>query len=273
MKRAFRLAYDGTAFYGFQRQPTAPTVEGTLFDALARLDVYDRDRWRPEGYAAAGRTDRGVSALAQTVALDCPDWLTPRALNSELPADVRAWASAPVPDAFHATHDAVAREYTYHLYAPDADADHAREALGTLAGSHDFHNLTPDTDGTERTLDASLAVDGPFLVVTARSDGFPRSFVRRLATLLGELARGDRDLAFVERVLSTEELGGGDGIGAAAPEPLVLTDVEYPDVTFERDDRAAESAREVFETRRVERETSARVARSVRDGVGDSDSD
>ncbi|PSQ01729.1 tRNA pseudouridine(38-40) synthase TruA, partial [Halobacteriales archaeon QS_5_70_17] len=86
--RAYRVAYDGTTFRGFQRQPDVPTVEGALFGALAALGVYDPDEHRPEGYAAAGRTDAGVSATAQTVALAAPDWLTPRALNAELPADV-----------------------------------------------------------------------------------------------------------------------------------------------------------------------------------------
>ncbi|MWG33692.1 tRNA pseudouridine(38-40) synthase TruA [Halomarina oriensis] len=268
MKRAFRVAYDGTAFRGFQRQPDARTVERTLFDALARLGVYDGERFRPPGYAAAGRTDAGVSALAQTVAFDCPAWCTPRAVNSELPADVRAWASAEVPEAFHATHDATEREYTYHLHAPDADAERAREALDRLAGSHDFHNLTPDDAGTERTLDAALSADGPFLVVVVRADGFPRSFVRRLATLVGAVGTGVRAPPFVDRVLSDERLGGGDAVGAAPPEPLVLTDVTYPDLAFERDEDAAESAHEVFETRRVDHETSARVAARLRDGVG-----
>lgn len=269
MKRAFRIAYDGTAFYGFQRQPSVPTVEETLFDALDALDVYDTDRFRPEGYAAAGRTDAGVSALAQTVTVDAPEWLTPRAFSSELPAEVRAWASADVPDAFHATHDATEREYAYHLYAPDADTDLARLVLDDLAGTHDFHNLSPDDDGTERTLATALHEDGPFLVVVARSDGFPRSFVRRLATLIREVATGTRDPSFLDRVLSEESLCGGDGIGAAAPEPLVLTDVTYPGVVFERDEQAAAAAREVFETKRVDRETGARVAGRIRDGFSE----
>jgi tRNA pseudouridine38-40 synthase len=267
MKRAFRVAYDGSAFRGFQRQPDAPTVERTLFDALARLGVYDGDRFRPPGYAAAGRTDAGVSALAQTVAFDCPEWCTPRAVNSELPADVRAWASCEVPETFHATHDATEREYTYHLHAPDADPERARTALDALSGSHDFHNLTPDDDGTERTLDATLAVERPFLVVVARADGFPRSFVRRLATVVEAVGTGERDPSFVDRVLSEAALGGADAVGTAPPEPLVLTGVTYPGVVFERDDDAAESARAVFETRRVGHETSARVAERIRDGV------
>ncbi|MFC5972236.1 tRNA pseudouridine(38-40) synthase TruA [Halomarina salina] len=267
--RAFRVAYDGTAFRGFQRQPSVRTVEETLFDALAELGVYDAERFRPEGYAAAGRTDAGVSALAQTVALDAPDWLGPSAFSSELPAEVRVWASADVPDDFHATHDATEREYAYHLHAPDADPDLARAVLDDLSGPHDFHNLTPDDDGTERTLATALHEDGPFLVVVARSDGFPRSFVRRLATLVGDVATGARDRSFVDRVLSEEDLGGGDAVGTAPAEPLVLTDVTYPGVEFERDEQAVASAREVFEGRRVERETGARVAGRIRDEVSD----
>ncbi len=265
--RAFRVAYDGTAFSGFQRQPDVPTVEGTLFAALARLGVYDPSDHRPPGYAAAGRTDAGVSALAQTITVNGPDWLTPRALNSELPADVRAWASAPAPEGFHATHDAVSRTYTYHLHAPGADAARARAVLSRLAGHNDLHNLTPDGEGTERTLATALAVDGAFLVVTVESGGFARELVRRIVGLVGEVARGEREAGYVDRVLSGEVLSGGEGVPAAPPEPLVLTDVSYPSLEFTADERAAASAREVFEARRVERRTGARVARTIRDGV------
>ena len=95
--RAFRLAYDGRPFYGYQRQPRVPTVEGALLDALTDLDVVDDPTVVPERYAAAGRTDAGVSASAQTVAFVAPEWLTPAALSSALPATVRAWAHADVP--------------------------------------------------------------------------------------------------------------------------------------------------------------------------------
>ena len=264
--RAYRVAYDGTAFSGFQRQPDVPTVEGALFAALARLGAYDPDDHRPAGYAAAGRTDAGVSASAQTVALDGPAWLTPRALNSGLPADVRAWASAPAPDDFHATHDAVSRTYTYHLHARGVDAERARTVIDRLSGRNDLHNLTPASEGTERTLRTDLAADGAYLVVRVESGGFTRQLVRRLVGLVDAVGRGERDEAFVERVLSPESLSGGEGVPAAPPEPLVLTDVSYPDLAFATDDRAAASARDVFEARRVDRRTGARVARTVRDG-------
>ena len=100
---AFRIAYDGQPYRGFQRQPDVPTVEDALLGALRDLDVLPADADTPPGSAAAGRTDAGVSALAQTVAFEAPDWLSPAAFNSELPESIRAWASADVDAEFHAT--------------------------------------------------------------------------------------------------------------------------------------------------------------------------
>jgi tRNA pseudouridine38-40 synthase len=259
--RAFRLAYDGRPFHGFQRQPTVPTVEDALFDALDRLGVFDReDRDRPAGYAAAGRTDAGVSATAQTVAIECPEWCTPRALNGELPADVRAWASAPAPDGFHATHDATRRMYVYHLYGPDLDDDRARAAAAILRGDHDFHNLTTDTAGTVRDLSVEIDRDGEFLRIRAAADGFPRHLVRRIASVVRGVGAGSRPLEWVCRLLGTDPLDGPEGVPTAAPEPLLLTDVSYPELTFERDPEASASAAAVFGERRRESRVRTRVA-------------
>jgi tRNA pseudouridine38-40 synthase len=255
---AYRLAYDGQPYRGFQRQPDVRTVEDALLGALAELDITDGEG-PPPGYAAAGRTDAGVSAVAQTVAFDAPAWLSPAALNSELPASVRAWASTPAPEDFHATHDAVEREYTYFLHAPEASAARAREALAVVAGEHDFRNLTPDDTGTRRTLETALDREGSFLVVTLRSGGFSRQLVRRVVSVVASVARGE-DLARVERVLEAESLPGPEGVAPAPPEPLVLTGVTYPDLSFSVDAAAAERVRDLFERLRVERATGARVA-------------
>jgi len=255
--RAYRIAYDGQPYHGFQRQPDVPTVEGALFDALRELDVLAGDA--PPQYAAAGRTDAGVSAVAQTVAFDAPEWLSPAAFNSELPATVRAWASADVPADFHATHHASEREYTYFLYAPDADESRIRRALDTLAGDHDFHNLTPDSTGTRRTLSTGLVRDGRFLSVRFRAGGFPRQLVRRAMSLVASVARDEADIERIDRALSAEPLLGPDGIEPAPAGPLVLTGVSY-DRSFAVDEAAARRAREVFHRLRVDRATSARVA-------------
>ncbi|MEF8775501.1 MAG: tRNA pseudouridine(38-40) synthase TruA [Haloarculaceae archaeon] len=285
--RAYRIAYDGRDYHGFQRQPEVPTVSDAILDTLRTLDVVD-DRSVPAGYAAAGRTDAGVSATHQTVAFEAPGWLVPSALNSGLPAEVRAWASAEVPAGFHATHDAVAREYTYYLHAGSSPQDRstaepeplrtasgdgvpadrlarAREAANALAGEHDFHNLTPDTAGTVRDLDLTCERAGRFLVVVVRADGFPRQLVRRLVTVVDERARGEADHSRIERLLRSEPVDGPEGIAPAPPEPLALTDVAYPDVAFTVDERANASATAVFDARHRRHASLARVAGRLRD--------
>jgi tRNA pseudouridine38-40 synthase len=276
-RRAYRVAYDGTGYRGFQRQPGGETVEDTLLDGLCRLDVLDGEpapagdsRPTPPGWAAAGRTDRGVSAVAQTVAFDAPDWLDPRAFCGELPENVRVWAAADAPADFHATHDARERRYDYHFHAPEADDAAVRAACDRLSGGADFHNLSADPRGevTRRDLSLSVDRDGAYLLVRAVAGGFPRECVRRLAGLLAAVGVGERDLDFVDRVLDDDPLPGPKGVAAAPPEPLVLAGVDYGDtLDFRVDQEAAATAWTAFERRRVERTTGARVAEQLRRGA------
>jgi tRNA pseudouridine38-40 synthase len=258
--RAYRVAYDGRPYHGFQRQPDVETVEGALLDALSDLGVVESGT--PPGYAAAGRTDAGVSAVAQTVAFAAPDWLDPAAFSSELPAEVRVWASADVPQAFHATHDATQREYTYHLYAPDGRISRAREALDECSGEHDFHNLTPDEDGTVRTLSTAVRRDDDFLIISVRAGGFARQLVRRLISVVAAVTRGETGLDRIDHVLGSEPLSGPEGVAPAPAYPLVLTDVTYSGVSFETDDSLART-RAVFEEKRVRERTEARLVETV----------
>ena len=290
MIRAFRVAYDGRGFAGFQRQPRARTVEGTLLEALADHGVVARGdgptHATPPEYAAAGRTDAGVSAVAQTVACDAPEWLTPRAFNGQLPGSIRVWASADVPAGFHATHDAVRRTYRYFLYAPsDEEAsepdgrDYSRfgpvvddtrvhDALDRLSGSHDVRNLTSDDEGTERDVQATATRDGEFLVVDVSAGGFPRAFVRRLVGLVSAVGTGTAEPSFVDRVLDPEPLPGGRGVGPTPPEPLVLWDVAYDGVTFDVDREAAASAVGAFGERYRAARRSAAVTDAILNRIG-----
>lgn len=262
---AYRIAYDGRRYHGFQRQPDVPTIEDELFAALRSLSVLG-DEETPSGYAAAGRTDAGVSALAQTIGFDAPEWLSPSAFNSELPPSIRVWASTAVSEAFHATHHASQREYTYFLHGAGLDRERTRQALTALSGEHDFHNLTPDESGTVRKLSTTLTVDEPFFVLRLRAGGFARQLVRRIVSLVGAVGRGESELARIERLLGEKEISGPDGVGPAPAHPLVLTDVRYP-FSFQVDPEAAASARKLFEKRRREAQTSARVTGTLVAGL------
>lgn len=266
--RAFRIAYDGEGYHGYQRQPDVRTVEDDIFEALTDLDVWAGETDRPPGYTAAGRTDTGVSALAQTIAVDAPRWLDPTAFNGALPADIRVWAKASVGPGFHATRDATARVYVHYLHAPTASLDRAQAVVDRLSGAHDFHNLTPASTGTERDLRGEVTRDGPFLVLRVTASGFVHELVRRIAALVRRVSTGAADLAFVDRVLAPEPLDGPAGV---APEPgvaLVLTDVAYPDRSFTVDASAATAAVDVFRGRAAEASTRVKILESLAGGIG-----
>jgi tRNA pseudouridine38-40 synthase len=146
------LAYDGTAYAGWQAQPDAPTVQGLLTSAARRLLGPDA---RVTG---ASRTDAGVHALGQVVSLTTQAGLAATAvapaLNAALPPDIRVRAAAEAPASFHARRDALGKRYAYLIdNAPTADpllrrfAWHVpmaldlpamRRALRALRGRHDF---------------------------------------------------------------------------------------------------------------------------------------
>lgn len=268
-RQAIRIAYDGRPFRGYQRQPDVRTVEAAIFEACdALLDRRIDHEHPPLGYTAAGRTDAGVSALAQTISIDAPEWLGPTALNGALPDAVRAWARASVDDGFHARHDAVEREYTFVQLAPefgDGELTRLREALESVSGTHDFHNLTPDALGTERSITATAEREDPFILIVVRGEGFPRQLVRRLVTLVMGVASGRRPIADVQRALAPESLPGPAGIAPASPDPLVLTNVRYQGLEWEPDTEGAPS--EEFHRRQGRARTRARVLGLVGSGV------
>jgi tRNA pseudouridine38-40 synthase len=101
--------------------------------------------------------------------------------------------------------------------------------------------------------------DGEFLEVTLSAGGFCRQLVRRFVGAIATVGRGEADLAWVERVLSDERLQGPAGVAPAPPYPLVLTGVDYPDVSFAPDSDALGSARDLFASRRIEYATRAQV--------------
>jgi len=131
--RTFRLtvAYDGTDFRGWQRQPGLRTVQGVLEEALAGALEVER-----VAIAGAGRTDAGVHARGQVASFTAVTRLPARALpslvNRRLPADVRIREADEAPEEFHARHSARARRYAYRLLdGPDL----LRERHGWWPGS------------------------------------------------------------------------------------------------------------------------------------------
>ncbi|MGO0122776.1 tRNA pseudouridine(38-40) synthase TruA [Desulfothermobacter acidiphilus] len=205
---ALLVAYDGTAFAGFQRQPSRRTVQGVLEEALQRL-TRESIRLR-----AAGRTDAGVHAEGQVVAfatsssIPVQRWLP--ALNGLLPADVAVQAAAEVPRTFHPRYDAITKVYRYtflrravrcplrRLYAlhvPDPlQVELMREAAAAMVGEHDFAAFQnvgrPVKCSIRRVYDCRLEEWGPWLYFWVEANGFLYQMVRVMAGTLLEVGRG-----------------------------------------------------------------------------------
>jgi tRNA pseudouridine38-40 synthase len=151
--RTLRLVvtYDGTGYAGWQVQLQARTIQGSLLEAVRRLDTGAR-------VTGASRTDAGVHALRQVASLDTATGLPPeailRALNARLPPDIRVIGSAEARPGFNARREAAGKRYAYLIdqrpiaspllrrfawHVPRAlDVPAMREALAVLRGRHDF---------------------------------------------------------------------------------------------------------------------------------------
>jgi tRNA pseudouridine38-40 synthase len=237
------LAYDGTRFVGWQRQPEGESVQGLLEGALAALEG------APVPAHGAGRTDAGVHALAQVasarVSFAHGEAVVVRALNARLPPDVRVTAVEVAPEDFHARFHARSKHYRYQIdtspvadpftrsyawHVPDTlDRDAIRAAAAACVGTHDFSAFR--SAGTEvhtsvRTLTRSeWREDGRLLVYDVAGDGFLRHMVRAMVGTFVEVGRGARPSAQVAALLAGASRREA---GATAPaHGLALARVEY----------------------------------------------
>ena len=213
------VAYDGTAYAGWQRQKATPTVQGELEEKLATFTG------RPVTLHGAGRTDAGVHALGMvanfhTVSTIPADGLR-RGLNSMLADDIRVLAVAEAPPDFHARYSARGKIYVYHLsfaevllpterlyrarFPGPGDFDRMAACMPFLLGEHDFSTFeaTGSRDvareggrGAIRRIDAATIrrereneAHGQFLIA---GNGFLRHMVRNIVGTLVEVGQGRR---------------------------------------------------------------------------------
>ena len=160
MRILLKVAYDGTSYCGFQVQPNAITVEGTLKTAVEGL-LNSMGIVTPVELIGASRTDSGVHALGNVVVFDADIRMdvgrVAHALNTRLPDDIRIVGSVQVPDDFHPRKTDCIKTYEYriwhsefenpkerlystHLYGK-LDIDAMREAAAFIPGEKDFSSF------------------------------------------------------------------------------------------------------------------------------------
>jgi len=232
------VAYDGTGFRGWARQPGERTVEGALREALAKT-------YRSvDNLAVAGRTDTGVHALANVVSLDVEDGPAPEkvpaALNHVLPDDLAVVDAAEAPADFHARFSARSRSYRYRIwrrrerspFEVDRSLWHPRRleiqkleaCTAMVVGEHDFRAFTPAVtqhDSFVRIVDDARWYDrGDTLELEITADSFLRHMVR---TLVGTMLEREPD-DFVELLDGAPRANAGS---TAPPHGLYLVGVGY----------------------------------------------
>lgn len=239
---ALKIGYLGTNYHGFQIQPQAElqTVEGELFKALKSLGILE-DR-RVANYSYAGRTDKGVHALAQVVSFDTPNQnMTPRMINSMLPNDIWALAIAKPHAGFNARKEAIRREYRYFLFLQtELDISRMRDASELLIGAHDFSNFS-QRDGLEgKSLikaikQVNIVKSDLFIIIDIAASGFLRKMVREIVSALSMVGSGKRAKSWIQDLL---DLKIKEQIEPAPASALVLKDVSYHELEFVVDEYA-----------------------------------
>ena len=214
------VAYDGTAYAGWQVQPGEQTVQDEIEKALKLIVGHD---CKVHG---SGRTDAGVHARGQVAHVDLFTRMDAkavlRALNARLPQDIRIVASARARANFHARRSAHSKEYRYtvwagpvmpphmrltaaHIYKmPDIEA--MREAARRFVGRHDFAAFTAnprrEVETTVRTIyDCRITKSGHTVTFAVRGEGFLYKQVRSMAGFLLRVGSGHEKPEAVEALL------------------------------------------------------------------------
>ncbi len=243
------LSYDGTDYSGWQVQPDASTIQGTLASAIGRVTG---ENVLPQG---SGRTDAGVHALAQVATFSTESPMPAenflKALNDVLPASIRILEACEVSAAFHARKSATAKTYRYRIHRPPICSPFlARyvwhfpyplhetamgEAASRIVGQHDFTSFAAvdpergrevgESSNVRTVFHASFQRESEELVFAIRGNGFLHHMVRNLIGTFILVGKGTLQPSDVSRILEVRDRSAA---GATAPaRGLFLVNVEY----------------------------------------------
>lgn len=235
------VAYDGTAYHGFQVQKNAKTVESELNRAISELTGEEVQ------VIGASRTDAGVHALCNLAVFDTSFRIDAEkfsyALNQRLPEDIRVRASEEVAADFHPRRCESRKTYEYHIlnaafpnpvkrlyshftYTP-LDVGKMRQAAAYLVGEHDFASFCSAGSQAETTVrriyDLTVERNGEEIVIRVAGSGFLYNMVRIIAGTLMEAGYGRMAPEKMGEILAAKDRTAA---GPTAPAcGLVLTEI------------------------------------------------
>jgi tRNA pseudouridine38-40 synthase len=203
-----KIAFDGTAYHGWQIQKDAPTIQGSVSAALSKITG------EPVSLTGSGRTDSGTHARG-LVANFLSESTLPlhqlvRAANSLLPRDIRILSAGKVPQDFHARKSAISKTYRYQIYRGGIlpphllrecfhfpypiDISKMKAAADLFLGEHDFASYAKSNSAPANTIRRIFRCDlqekGSKLLLTVTGNGFLHHMVRNMAGTLLEVGQG-----------------------------------------------------------------------------------
>ena len=243
------LAYDGTDFYGSQRQTKRRTVQGELEKALHAVG------WKERSILLSGRTDTGVHATGQVASVSI-DWSHAdadlvRALNAKLPTDVAVQHARIVRDDFHPRFDALSRTYRYRLFCQpvrnpirerfawrvptELHGKSLMKTAGVFLGTHDFSAFGSPTTPAGTTTRTMMKADWTQTAadewqIEVEADAFLYRMVRRLVLVQVAVAQGKVSVEAVAQSLAKPGSGTKRSVlpsGLAPAHGLTLVEVKY----------------------------------------------
>ena len=251
MPRNFKItiAYDGTDFCGWQLQPSRPTIQGILADAIERITA---QRILPQG---SGRTDAGVHALAQVASFALESAIPAEnllvALNHILPVSVRINSVEEVAADFHARHSATAKTYEYRVFRQSIcppflaryvyhhpfplNEEVMMQASEFVIGEHNFSSFAAmdpergkdeqETENVRTIYSSEWRREGDLLVYRVRGNGFLHHMVRNLVGTFLLVGKGSLAFDSIPTILAARRRSEA---GPTAPASgLFLVSVEY----------------------------------------------
>jgi tRNA pseudouridine38-40 synthase len=239
VKIAFKVAYIGTNFYGFQRQPDLPTVEGELFKAFKRAGVMD-DPVKSR-YSIAGRTDRGVHSLGNVVSLKTDSEATINQINYYLPSSIQILGQAEVPNGFKPRF-AERRHYKYVFFKDPydnikLDLKKMQVASKILEGTHNFQNFTKRCERapTRNIKELKVSQNQMLTIIDVVGESFLWNMVRKMVRVITSAGRNEIGEKEIKLFLNPDIPAS---ITPVPPEGLILMDVKYRDIEFTYDSYA-----------------------------------
>ncbi|MDO5403314.1 MAG: tRNA pseudouridine(38-40) synthase TruA [Eubacteriales bacterium] len=245
MKRIkLTVAYDGTHYSGWQIQPTSPTIEKALDEAIEQVTG---EKLHVTG---ASRTDAGVHAMGNVAVFDTQASIPAErwcyALNRYLPEDISVQKSEEVDKDFHPRHCDTEKTYEYQIYnaefpnpkirsyawhiAGKLNLEHMRNAAKILVGEHDFKSFCCVRTQAENTVRKVYSIEitqkpDNIIVISVRGNGFLYNMVRIIAGTLVQVGKGARSIEDVEHMLAAKDRSCAGQ--TAPPQGLTLVRIDY----------------------------------------------